>query len=75
MGTCCNDLCGHTFFADPSLPAVEEGRKAAFAVRGEKLAVAATRHYLTVVLADDQGGGGGGGPLQVGWWQGDSGTN
>ncbi|KAI3427097.1 hypothetical protein D9Q98_007036 [Chlorella vulgaris] len=44
---------------------VEEGRKAAFAVRGEKLAVAATRHYLTVVLADDQGGGGGGGPLQA----------
>jgi hypothetical protein len=39
-------------------PAVEEGRKAAFAVRGEKLAAAATRHYLLVVLADEAGGGG-----------------
>ncbi|EFN56788.1 hypothetical protein CHLNCDRAFT_144280 [Chlorella variabilis] len=37
-----------------------EGRKAAFAVRGEKLAVAAARHYLVVVLADDTAGGGSG---------------
>ncbi len=43
-----------------SLAAVEEGRKAAFAVRGEKLAVAAARHYLAVVLTDEGAGGVGG---------------
>ncbi|PRW51086.1 vacuolar -sorting-associated 11-like protein isoform A [Chlorella sorokiniana] len=31
----------------------EEGRKAAFALRGEKLAVAAARHYLVAVIAED----------------------
>lgn len=36
--------------------AAEEGRKAAFALRGEKLAVAAARHYLVAVIADDAAG-------------------
>ena len=40
--------------------AAEEGRKAAFAVRGDKLALAAVRHYVVAVLADDAAGGGGG---------------
>jgi len=42
---------------------VEEGRKAAYSVRGEKLAVAAARHYLVAVLAEE--GGSGSGPGQV----------
>lgn len=37
----------------PTMHAAEEGRKAAFAVRGAKLAVAAVRHYLVAVLAEE----------------------
>ncbi|KAL4429983.1 hypothetical protein ABPG77_004353, partial [Micractinium sp. CCAP 211/92] len=37
----------------------EEGRKAAYSVRGEKLALAAARHYAVVVLAEEGAPGGG----------------
>ncbi|PSC75564.1 vacuolar -sorting-associated 11-like protein [Micractinium conductrix] len=35
----------------------EEGRKAAYSLRGEKLAVGAARHYLVAVLAEGEGAG------------------
>ena len=46
--------------------AAEEGRKAAFAVRGHKLALAAARHYVVAVLADGEAAAAGTSGQQVG---------
>ena len=50
----------------PAAPhAAEEGRKAAFAVRGQKLGVAAVRHYLVAVLADEAAAAGASAQVRV----------
>ena len=58
---CCGVLCCAVVCC-----AAEEGRKAAFAVRGHKLALAAARHYVLAVLADGEGAAAGTSGQQVG---------